>query len=135
MSSETNVFDRLARTRGVVLAHREEATATRVNGHIGMAHVYSRRDRPRLPAAVLPVQALVFEVGEPNGAAADGVLAASVFVHASSSVETRRVCRLQLRSRRAGRRRSGPPRQVGALTSTDRRRPSEPSGCACARCL
>src|ERR1700674_3214163 len=79
--------DGLARAGGVVLAHREEATAAGVDGHVRMAHVNSRRNGSRLAAAVLPVEALVFEIDETDGGVADGELAASIFVHASARVE------------------------------------------------
>src|SRR5258708_4172993 len=55
-----------------------------------MAHIHSRRDRPRLTAAVLPVQPLVLEVGEPDRAGADRELAPAILMNACARVETGR---------------------------------------------
>src|SRR5438067_1396208 len=74
----------------MVLAYGDDAFVHRVDGQVCMAHIPFGGDRPRRLARILPVHALVVEVGEPDGGAADGIVAAAIFMDASAGVEAAR---------------------------------------------
>src|SRR5256885_8577316 len=74
----------------MVLANGDDAFVHRVDGQVCMAHIPFGGDRPRRLARILPVHALVVEVGEPDGGAADGIVAAAIFMDASAGVEAAR---------------------------------------------
>src|SRR5438105_15619028 len=74
----------------MVLAHGDDALVCRVDRQVRMAHIPFGADRPRRITWILPVHALVVEVGEPDGGAADGIVAAAIFMDASAGVEAAR---------------------------------------------
>ena len=89
-----DVVDRFA-TLLVALTHAHDGPAVRRRPQVGVAQRARRgglgRDRPRLAAGVLAVEAPVGVVGEDHGRVAEGQPpAAAVLVHARANVEARR---------------------------------------------
>src|SRR5256886_2648422 len=71
----------------MVLAHSDDAPAWCVDGRVRVAHIPLGADGPGHLPRILPVQALVVEVGEPDGAAADCIFATAIFMDARAGVE------------------------------------------------
>src|SRR5258708_17742532 len=57
----------------VVLANRDQSLMAVVENQIGMPDILGRRDRDGWLSGILPVEALILEVGEPAGALAHQV--------------------------------------------------------------
>src|SRR5207247_8494636 len=74
----------------MVLAHSDDAPAWCVDDQVRVAHITFRADWLGHLTRILPVQALVVEVGEPDGAAADCIVAAAIFMDARAGIEAAR---------------------------------------------
>src|SRR2546421_11535574 len=72
--------DRPGRSGGVVLTNRVQPSPPFIECEIGVADVGRGTDGPGRAAAVLPVEALILEVGEPYRGGADQVGAAPILV-------------------------------------------------------
>src|SRR5712691_6276388 len=82
--------DSLAFPARMVLAHGEDTLAFAVDREVRMAHIPLGADGARRPCGILPVETLVIEVGEPDGAVADRVIAAAIFMDARTRIEAAR---------------------------------------------
>src|ERR1700694_4790623 len=85
-----DAVDRRWHVGGVVLANRDQSLMPLVENEIGMAYVSRRRDRGGGRPGILPVETLIFEIREPDGALAHQVGTAAVLVHAGARVVLRR---------------------------------------------
>src|SRR6202171_802268 len=85
---------------GVVLADRDQSLMPLVEDEIGVPDVLGRRDGDGGPPRILPVEALVVEVGEPHGALARQIRPAAVLMHPVARVVIRRrdVCDTAVRT-------------------------------------
>ena len=79
--------DSFSRAGRVVLTDRDDAIARFVDDHVRMPEVCFGCDRSRRATALLPVQALVFEVGEEDGPVPDRVMPAAILMHPAARVE------------------------------------------------
>src|ERR1700674_2250565 len=84
-----DAVDRRRQVGGVVLANRDQSLMPVVEDEIGMPDVLRRRNRDGWLPGILPVETLVFEVREPDGALAHQGGTAAVLVHAAAHVELR----------------------------------------------
>ncbi len=74
----------------MVLAHGEDTLACGVDRQVRVAHIPFGTDGARRRCGILAVETLVVEVGEPDGAVADRVIAAAIFMDARTRVEAAR---------------------------------------------
>src|SRR5260370_17490959 len=70
----------------VVLANRDQPLVPLVEDEIGMTDVLRGSDRDRWPSGILPVDALILEVGEPHGPLVDRVRSTTVLVDPGAGV-------------------------------------------------
>src|SRR4030095_14326746 len=71
----------------MVLAHAEKKISPAVDLSVGVAHVRSGSERPRLRARSLDIEALVGKIREDNRAVRNRVVAAAVFVHPGAGIK------------------------------------------------
>src|SRR5713101_8913588 len=74
----------------VVLANRDQSLMPLIEDEVGVPDVLGRRDRDGWPSRIVPVEALILEVGEPDGALAHQVPAAAILVDPRARVVLRR---------------------------------------------
>src|SRR5258706_3554434 len=74
----------------MVLPHGEDALACGVDRQVRVAHIPFGADCSWRRRWILAIETLVDEVGEPDGAVADRVIAAAIFMDARTRVEAAR---------------------------------------------